>query len=84
MNALKLIAATAIFAAASSAFAGSDDGNVGPAWQLQSSVSSQTAATRTAAPAPTAAASAAKNSAQKSAQDDFVRQLNESSDGSQQ
>jgi len=84
MNALKLIATAAIFAAASSAFAGSDDGNVGPAWQLQSTVTSQTAATRTAAPAPTAAASIAKEGAKKSAQGDFVRQLSEGSDGGQE
>jgi hypothetical protein len=84
MTALKFIAAAAIFSAASLAFAGTDDGNVGPAWQLQSTVSSQTAATRNAAPAPTAAAASAKQATNKSAQGNFVRQLSEGSDGGQE
>ena len=67
MNALKLIAVTAIFAAASSAFAGTDDGS----FPAQALVSVQ-------APAPTASATVAKQAAAKNA--DFFRQLGESSD----
>ncbi|HEY4374947.1 MAG TPA: hypothetical protein VGN52_23700 [Burkholderiales bacterium] len=86
MNAIKLFTAAAILTAASSAFAGTDDGNVGPAWQLMPTVPTQTTATRQApvsAPAPTAAAATADKALERnSAQESFLRQLRESSDGS--
>jgi hypothetical protein len=91
MKALKLIAATTIFAAAFSAFAGTDDGSVGPFWQAQSSIGTQihvaqapAPVTQAPAPAPEAAAyNAGKDDARKAAQHDFMRQQRENSDGSQ-
>lgn len=72
MTAIKLLSATLIFAAASSAFAGTDDGNVPNSFQIQ------TAAVRQA-PAPVAAA-AAKSTVSKSAgNQDFTSQQAETS-----
>jgi len=77
MNALKLITTAALFAAASSAFAGTDDGVIDN-FPAQTRVSVQ-------APAPVAAASVAKQtSAKDAAQSGFVHQLNEGSDGGQE
>jgi len=81
MNTLKLLTATAILTAATSAFAGSDDGNVGPAWQLLPTVPAQITATQ-AAPAPAPAAAAGiKQAAGISARDDFLRQQQANSSG---
>jgi len=72
MNSIKLLSATLLFAAASSAFAGTDDGVI-DSFPAQTRVSQP-------APAPTAAAAATRADAAKNAgKQDFTRQLSEGS-----
>ena len=71
MNTIKLLCASLIFAAASSAFAGSDDGVI-DSFPAQTRVSVQ-------APAPTAAAADNKAVAKTAGKQDFTRQQAETS-----
>lgn len=85
MNAIKLLTAATLLTAASSAFAGTDDGNLGPTW-LMPTVPAQTTATKQApvsspAPSTTGASAGDTGKSVRASQDMFLRQQRAESDG---